>query len=118
MFPRQVPVNREAFAKIKGVVRQAGARTKDALVEALDEALSVLGARDAQGYFEHADYRRPTTVKRAVRLDSGLIHLSNTAAVSSWIDERYEEGIEAQGHGHNRRRHLDYPLKCAYRDYP
>ena len=47
----------EAFAKSKGMVRRAGARTKDALVEALGEALSALGAQDARGYFRHAGYR-------------------------------------------------------------
>ena len=47
----------EAFAKIKGMLRQAGARTKDALVEALGEALSAVSAQDARGYFEHAGYR-------------------------------------------------------------
>ena len=47
----------EAFAKIKGMVRQAAARTKDALVDVLGEALSALSARDAKGYFEHAGYR-------------------------------------------------------------
>ncbi len=47
----------EAFAKIKGMVRQAGARTNDALVDVLGEALSAVSARDAQGYFEHAGYR-------------------------------------------------------------
>ncbi len=47
----------EAFAKIKGMVRQAGARTKDALVDVLGEALSAISAQDAQGYFEHAGYR-------------------------------------------------------------
>jgi transposase len=47
----------EAFAKIKGMVRQAGARTKDALVEVLGEALSAISAQDARGYFEHAGYR-------------------------------------------------------------
>ena len=47
----------EAFAKIKGMVRRAGARTKDALVEALGEALSALGAQDARGYFQHAGHR-------------------------------------------------------------
>jgi transposase len=44
----------EAFAKIKGMLRQAGARTKDALVDVLSEALSAVSARDARGYFEHA----------------------------------------------------------------
>ena len=44
----------EAFAKIKGMLRQAGARTKNALVDALGEALSTVSAQDARGYFEHA----------------------------------------------------------------
>jgi transposase len=47
----------EAFAKLKGMLRRAGARTKDALVEALGEAISAVSAQDAQGYFEHAGYR-------------------------------------------------------------
>ena len=47
----------EAFSKIKGMLRQAAARTKDALVEVLGEALSTVSAQDAQGYFEHAGYR-------------------------------------------------------------
>ena len=47
----------EAFAKIKGMLRQAGARTKDALVDVLGEALSASSAQDARGYFEHAGYR-------------------------------------------------------------
>ena len=47
----------EAFAKIKGMLRQAGARTKDALVDVLGKALSAISAQDARGYFEHAGYR-------------------------------------------------------------
>ena len=47
----------EAFAKIKSILRQAAARTKDALVEVLGEALSAISAQDARGYFEHAGYR-------------------------------------------------------------
>jgi transposase len=47
----------EAFAKIKDMLRQAGARTKDALVGVLGEALSAVSAQDARGYFEHAGYR-------------------------------------------------------------
>jgi transposase len=46
----------EAFSKLKGMLRRAGARTKDALVEALGEAISAVSAQDAQGYFEHAGY--------------------------------------------------------------
>ena len=46
----------EAFSKIKGMVRQAGARTREALIEVLGEALSAVSVHDAQGYFEHAGY--------------------------------------------------------------
>jgi transposase len=47
----------EAFAKIKGILRRAEARTKDALMGVLGEALSAVSAQDARGYFEHAGYR-------------------------------------------------------------
>jgi hypothetical protein len=38
------------------MLRQAGARTKDALLDALGEALWAVSAQDARGYFEHAGY--------------------------------------------------------------
>jgi transposase len=47
----------EAFSKIKGMLRQAGTRTKDALIDVLGEALSAVSAQDARGYFQHAGYR-------------------------------------------------------------
>jgi transposase len=47
----------EAFAKIKNLIRQAAARTRGALVEAIGAALSAISARDARGFFEHAGYR-------------------------------------------------------------
>src|ERR687898_480433 len=53
--PEYNPIE-EAFAKIKSILRQAGARTKNALVEVLGEALSAISAQDARGYFEHAGY--------------------------------------------------------------
>ena len=46
----------EAFSKIKGMVRQAAARTREALVEVLGEALSAVSVQAARGYFEHAGY--------------------------------------------------------------
>ena len=46
----------EAFSKIKEILRRACARTREALIEALGEALSAISFRDAQGYFEHAGY--------------------------------------------------------------
>ena len=46
----------EAFSKIKEIVRRAGARTKDALLDVLGEALSAISVQDARGYFEHAGH--------------------------------------------------------------
>jgi hypothetical protein len=47
----------EALAKIKHLLREASARTREALVEAMGAALSAISARDALGFFEHAGYR-------------------------------------------------------------
>ena len=47
----------EAFAKIKGVLRKAEARTREALVEAMGTAISAVSAHDARGFFEHCGYR-------------------------------------------------------------
>jgi transposase len=49
----------EAFAKVKDLLRNAAARTKGALVEAIGVALSAVSAQDARGYFEHGGYRSP-----------------------------------------------------------
>lgn len=49
----------EAFSKIKGILRKAASRGKEALVKALGAALSAITARDARGFFEHAGYRSP-----------------------------------------------------------
>jgi transposase len=47
----------EAFSKIKGIVRKAGARTREALVEAIELALTAVTHEDAAGWFAHAGYR-------------------------------------------------------------
>ena len=47
----------EAFSKVKGNLRKAGARTHTALVEAMGAALSAVTARDAKGFFAHSGYR-------------------------------------------------------------
>jgi transposase len=48
----------EAFAKVKNLLRNASARTKEALVEAIGAALSAISAQDARGFFGHAGYHR------------------------------------------------------------
>jgi transposase len=47
----------EAFSKIKGLLRKAQARTKEALIEALGAAISAVTAEDAWGLFEPCGYR-------------------------------------------------------------
>ncbi len=49
----------EAFSKIKGALRKAQARTREALIEALGVAISAVTARDAHGFFEHGGYHLP-----------------------------------------------------------
>jgi transposase len=49
----------EAFSKLKGSLRKAQARTREALIEALGVAISAVTARDARGYFEHGGYHLP-----------------------------------------------------------
>jgi transposase len=47
----------EAFAKIKGLLRKAEARSRGALIEAMGRAISAVTPRDAEGCFEHRGYR-------------------------------------------------------------
>jgi transposase len=47
----------EAFSKLKALLRKAGARTREALIEAIGRALEALTASDARGFFEHRGYR-------------------------------------------------------------
>ena len=46
----------EAFSKIKGILRKAEARTREALVEAMGVAISAISPRDARGFFNHCGY--------------------------------------------------------------
>ena len=46
----------EAFSKIKAAVRKAGARTREALGEAIGRALAAVTPEDAAGWFAHAGY--------------------------------------------------------------
>ena len=47
----------EAFSKLKALLRKAGARTREALMEAMGRALDAVTADDARGFFEHRGYR-------------------------------------------------------------
>jgi transposase len=47
----------QAFAKLKALLRRAGARTREALLEAMGRALDAVTADDARGFFEYRGYR-------------------------------------------------------------
>ncbi len=47
----------EAFAKIKGILKKVGARSRETLVEAMGWAISAVSSSDAEGFFEHCGYR-------------------------------------------------------------
>jgi transposase len=46
-----------AFSKVKGLMRRAEARTREALIDAMGRALEAVSARDARGFFAHCGYR-------------------------------------------------------------
>ena len=46
----------EAFSKVKGLLRKAGARTREALVEAIGAALSAVVPEDVARWFAHCAY--------------------------------------------------------------
>ena len=47
----------QAFSKVKGLLRKAEARTREALISAMSRALDAVSAQDARGFFEHCGYR-------------------------------------------------------------
>ena len=44
----------QAFSKIKNILRKLGARTHEALLEAMEEALSKVTPADVAGWFDHS----------------------------------------------------------------
>jgi transposase len=48
-----------AFSKLKAALRQAGARTRPALEEAIAAALATITPHDAQAWFHHCGYTLP-----------------------------------------------------------
>lgn len=49
----------EAFSKVKGILRKAGARTKEALVQATGRALDTITRKDIRGFYADCGYRLP-----------------------------------------------------------
>ena len=49
----------QAFSKLKGLLRGAEVRSREALIEAMGVALSAVTAQDASGFFRYCGYRSP-----------------------------------------------------------
>jgi transposase len=49
----------EALSKIKHLLRKIGARTKEALIEAMSRALAAVSAQDVRGFFVRCGYPTP-----------------------------------------------------------
>ena len=49
----------ETLSKIKHILRKIGARTKEALIEAIGRALGAVSTEDVRGFFAHCGYRTP-----------------------------------------------------------
>ena len=47
----------EAFSKVKALLRREKACTREALVEAIGQALDAVNGRDARGWVAHCGYR-------------------------------------------------------------
>lgn len=47
----------QAFSKVKGLLRRAEARTREALIGAMGRALDAVSVRDTRGFFGHCGYR-------------------------------------------------------------
>jgi transposase len=56
--PDMNPVE-EAFSKVKGALRKAGSRTREALVEATGRALDAITPEDIRGFYTDCCYRLP-----------------------------------------------------------
>ena len=53
--PDFLPIG-ETFSKVKAFLRRAGARTREALEEAIVQALLTVTSQDALGWFRHCGY--------------------------------------------------------------
>jgi transposase len=49
----------EAFSKLKSLLRRAGARSRDALTDAIRAALRIITPADASGWYAHCGYPSP-----------------------------------------------------------
>ena len=61
-----------AFSKLKAILRRAGGRTREALQEAIIQALPSITTQDALGWFLHCGYPAPSMAHTAQPLSTPL----------------------------------------------
>jgi hypothetical protein len=49
----------EVLSKVMHILRKVGARTEEALIEAMGLALAAVSAQDVRGFFAYYGYRTP-----------------------------------------------------------
>lgn len=62
----------EAFSKLKTYLRRVGARTREALQEAIVQGLATITAQDAAGWFSHCGYVLPEVASKHNSLDQSF----------------------------------------------
>jgi hypothetical protein len=58
-YARPQPYRGGVLKKMKGLLGQAGAYTREAPIEAIGRVLTAVTARDTRGFFEPCGYRSP-----------------------------------------------------------
>jgi len=62
-----------AFSKLKAILRRVRARTREALQDAIIQALPRITTQDALGWFQHCGYPAPPTAC-ATRVQNEIVH--------------------------------------------
>jgi hypothetical protein len=88
---------REAFSKMKHVLRKIGARTKETLIEAMSGALVAVSAEDVRGFFVHHSNRTrvAATIKDAARR---YLTMDSFQGVQKLGPQRSRRSLAIQGH--------------------
>jgi hypothetical protein len=63
----------ETFSKIKSYLRRVGARTREALEEAIAQALETVTSQDAHSWFTHCGYL-PSSERNALLIGSIFVN--------------------------------------------
>ncbi len=66
LLPRPLARTEEAFSNLKAYLRRVGARTHEALFEAIAQAILTVTTQDALGWFTHCGYSVPVPAESPI----------------------------------------------------